>query len=66
VDLLLELAQRHPQDPVVVEGQRRYLIERDPSNPNITQSVVTAGCGYLYVYIFSSILLSCVNFTPQT
>lgn len=23
----------------------------DPSKPNITLSVVTAGCGYLYVYI---------------
>lgn len=28
-----------------------------PSNPNMTQSVATAWCGYLYVYVSSSIRL---------
>lgn len=33
----------------------------DPSKPNITLSVVTAGCGYLYVYIPDRLSITCAK-----
>ena len=43
-------------------SMRRILI-LVPSKPKITQSVVTAGCGYLYVYINYDILIFCCKYT---